>query len=366
MKKSLLFLFTLLICFSATQAQSIQKVVVEEHSGAWCGYCLDGARILDDILVAQNNAIGVTIHQGDAMAIPASASIRSFYSPAFPQATINREGAPISRGSWAGAVNTALTASPTVVVSIDSAGYDANTRLLKVKVKATFVTDATGQFRINVYLTENNVTGTGSGYDQVNYYNGTQGSPFYGLGNPVVGYVHNHVLRDAIEGAWGKATIIPGNVLAGEEYTYTFATILNAAWDLNEMHIVGLVNLHGGQLPSQRPTLNAEEVPMSFATGIFSGPQANGNTMEIFPNPVTERATVSFNLVEIGQVQIDIYNLAGQKVKTLLNDYVNTGMHSVYWNGDTQSGGPAANGMYLARMTTESGASVTKRLLLAH
>lgn len=366
MKKALLFVFSLLLVSTSTFGQSIQKVVVEEHSGAWCGYCPDGALILENILNSQQNAIGVTIHNGDGMVTPINSSITNFYSPAFPQATINRQGAPISRGSWAGAVNTALAETPIVTVSIDSAGFDFNTRLLKVKVKATFLTEASGQFRMNLYLTEDGVTGSGAAYDQVNYYNGTSGHALFGLGNPIVGYVHNHVLRVAVEGAWGKATIIPGNVSTGEEYTYTFSTILNAAWDINNMHIVGLVNLHGGQLVNQRPTLNGEEVPFSVATGIFNTPSAAGNKLEVYPNPMTDRGTISFDLLENGQVKIEVFNLAGQKIQTLLDDFANSGMHSVYWNGNAANGSQVANGMYMVKMTTESGASITKRLMVAH
>ena len=59
MKKNLLLAFTLLACMQFATAQTVQKVVIEEFTGAWCGYCPDGARILDDILTTQSNAIGV-------------------------------------------------------------------------------------------------------------------------------------------------------------------------------------------------------------------------------------------------------------------------------------------------------------------
>ena len=39
---------------------------------------------------------------------------------------------------------------------------------------------------VTVYLIEDDVTGSGYGYDQVNYYDSESESPFYGLGNPIV------------------------------------------------------------------------------------------------------------------------------------------------------------------------------------
>jgi hypothetical protein len=47
-----------------------KKVLIEEFTGAWCGYCVDGAYIVETIVAANSGkAIGVSIHQGDGMQI---------------------------------------------------------------------------------------------------------------------------------------------------------------------------------------------------------------------------------------------------------------------------------------------------------
>lgn len=366
MKKTLLSVFALLFAGSMAQAQSVQKVLIEEFTGAWCGYCPDGALILEDILANQPNAIAVSIHNSDAMQTGTGSLIENFYSPAFPQAVINRGGAPISRGSWANSVNTALQNQPIVAVSIDSAGYNFSTRVLTVKVKATFLQSHTGNMRINVFLTEDGVTGSGSGYNQVNYYNSQQGSPLYGLGNPILNYVHNHVFRTSGGSAWGSGAVIPTSVTAGEEFSRTYAITLGSNWDINNMRIIGWVGMFSGSNVNQRQILNAEEVPFSFATALNPGDMDAELGLTVSPNPISGRSSIGFNLPETGQVQLEVFGMNGQRIRVLADDITNSGMHTIYWDGTDATGAPLANGLYLLRLRTESGATATHRVMVAH
>lgn len=366
MKKTLLFAFAALFSCSLAQAQTVQKVLLEEFTGAWCGYCPDGALILEDILANQPNVIAVSHHNSDAMQTGTGSLIENFFSPAFPQAVFNRGGAPISRGSWSNAANTALQGQPVVAVSIDSAGYNFSTRQLTVKVKATFLQDYTGTMRINVFLTEDDVTGTGSGYDQVNYYNTTQGSPLYGLGNPIIGFVHNSVFRAAGGNAWGTGAVIPTTVSTGEEFSRTYVITLGNGWDINNMKIIGWVGMFSGSNVTQRQILNAEEVPFSFATALNPDHMDATLGLTVSPNPISGRSSIGFNLPETGAIQLEVFGMNGQKIRVLADDVTNSGMHTVYWDGTDASGAPLANGLYLLRLRTESGAATTHRVMVAH
>ena len=57
------------------------------------------------------------------------------------------------------------------------------------------------------------------------------------------------------------------------------------------------------------------------------------------PNPANPTTTISFTLPESGTVTVDIFNVAGQKVDTLVNDFMDSGRHSVVWNGSNFSTG---------------------------
>jgi len=50
------------------------------------------------------------------------------------------------------------------------------------------------------------------------------------------------------------------------------------------------------------------------------------------PNPFNPSTTISFSIPADGHVTVDIYNVAGQKVESLVNDFMNTGKHSVVWD----------------------------------
>ena len=58
-----------------------------------------------------------------------------------------------------------------------------------------------------------------------------------------------------------------------------------------------------------------------------------------YPNPANPTTTIGFTIPETGHVSIDVYNVAGQKVDTLVNDVINAGKHSVAWDAGEFSAG---------------------------
>jgi hypothetical protein len=57
------------------------------------------------------------------------------------------------------------------------------------------------------------------------------------------------------------------------------------------------------------------------------------------PNPFNPSTTISFTLAKAGKVTVDIFNVSGQKVNTLVNTTMNAGNHSVTWNASKNSAG---------------------------
>jgi flagellar hook assembly protein FlgD len=62
-------------------------------------------------------------------------------------------------------------------------------------------------------------------------------------------------------------------------------------------------------------------------------------------------------------VRIDIYNIKGQLVKTLVNELKEPGRYSVIWNGDDNQANKVASGIYFYRLITD-GYNSTKKMLL--
>jgi hypothetical protein len=83
-----------------------------------------------------------------------------------------------------------------------------------------------------------------------------------------------------------------------------------------------------------------------------------------YPNPFNPSTTISFALQGEGRVQLDIYNILGQKVKTLLDDELDSGIHNVRWDGTNDRGGVAASGIYFYRMKTRDFDRTKKMILM--
>jgi len=71
--------------------------------------------------------------------------------------------------------------------------------------------------------------------------------------------------------------------------------------------------------------------------------------MQNYPNPFNPSTTIKFALPEASRVTVEIYNLLGQKVSTLVSDQLTAGYHEVVWNGTTSAGQLVGSGIYFAR-----------------
>jgi S-formylglutathione hydrolase len=80
---------------------------------------------------------------------------------------------------------------------------------------------------------------------------------------------------------------------------------------------------------------------------------------ENYPNPFNPSTIISFDLSEGTYVKLEIYNVSGQMVKTLINSYKNRGSHQVIFNSETLS-----TGVYFYRLKTQDKIAIKKMLLI--
>ncbi|NOZ61693.1 MAG: T9SS type A sorting domain-containing protein, partial [Calditrichaeota bacterium] len=71
-----------------------------------------------------------------------------------------------------------------------------------------------------------------------------------------------------------------------------------------------------------------------------------------FPNPFNPTTEISFYLRKSSKVQIVIFNVLGEKIRTLFHGEKSTGWHRVSWDGKDESGNPAASGIYFYQLKT--------------
>ncbi len=91
--------------------------------------------------------------------------------------------------------------------------------------------------------------------------------------------------------------------------------------------------------------------------------QINSSLEQNYPNPFNPETKISFYLDKPGQVFIDIYDVKGRKVKSLVKDNFDRGSHSVVWKGKDEEGNDVASGMYLYRMRN-GGFSKSRKMIL--
>ena len=81
-----------------------------------------------------------------------------------------------------------------------------------------------------------------------------------------------------------------------------------------------------------------------------------------FPNPFNASTQITYRLATPGPVRLEIYNVLGQPVRTLVNQFQPAGFYQVRWDARDQRGAAVAAGVYLTRLRHPDGAQ-TRRLL---
>lgn len=101
---------------------------------------------------------------------------------------------------------------------------------------------------------------------------------------------------------------------------------------------------------------NMETIAEEFA-GI------NGSSMLVYPNPFSQSATILFNVPERAKVSLQIYNLNGQMIKSLVSEDKQMGTYSATWDGTGNSGIKVRPGVYLCVMFLNDSRTDTKQLI---
>ena len=82
-----------------------------------------------------------------------------------------------------------------------------------------------------------------------------------------------------------------------------------------------------------------------------------------FPNPFNIHTAINYTLNSPGHVRLDIYDMLGRKVRTLVDEFNNVGPHQVIWNGINSNGETVSTGIYFYRLSGDDFAE-TKRMTL--
>jgi hypothetical protein len=93
-------------------------------------------------------------------------------------------------------------------------------------------------------------------------------------------------------------------------------------------------------------------------------PESNKPTLECYPNPFNGNITIGFTLPSGSSIQLNIYNIAGQKVCDLMSGNLSAGNHAIVWNGIDAWGRHVSSGIYFARLQSGTLLSSIKMLYI--
>ena len=288
-----------------------KRVLFEEATGTWCGFCPRGALAMEHMQTNYpDQFVGVAVHAGDPMQITEYDALGNLIG-GYPNAVIDRAitNASVSVNAFESYLDTRLAAVAPADIMINNTLDGSN---LNIDVTSTFYANfSEADYRLLVIITEDGVTGTGSGYNQVNYYAGGGLGPMGGYENlpdpvPAADMVYDHVGRAIITGFDGLDGSIPTEIVADEAMTYSFTyDVPDEFVDANCHIVAAIIDNNTGRV------INVNSV--AFA------PNSNKELedvvgLKVFPNPTVSDINVTFDAS--GDYQVFLTNLSGKVVAT--------------------------------------------------
>ncbi|MEO0779402.1 MAG: PKD domain-containing protein [Bacteroidota bacterium] len=254
----------------------LRRMVAEEATGTWCPWCPRGDVFMNQMAEDHpNEFVGIAVHNNDPMDIgnydANLGSIPGFSG--YPSVVINRTDV-IDPSDLPAALSTANGLLTPINVE-GAAHFDSDTREMIIKADVEAFTEMRDAgLRISAVITEDGVTGTGSGYAQANNYAGGGQGPMGGfdtLPNPVPAnlMVYNHVAREIVNGWEGEPFIT--NLAFGEVASGTLNYTVPAGINEREMHVMVLVTD-----PNTSEVYNAAQLSPTGIYPLFSIAEARG------------------------------------------------------------------------------------------
>lgn len=337
-----------------------KKILAEEGTGTWCGWCPRGHVYMDSVAhsATYNKSFSLTaVHNGDPMTVSTYDSKIGSLVSGYPSLVIDRREV-IDPSELIGVYDEQKDNFGFAEITMTDIPVSGLNYSVKVSVKPAM--DLNGTYRLALVLTEDDVHGTGNGWDQANYYSfQVNNLPLVGAGLnwqtepshvPAAKMYYNHVARAIYPNPDGAVGSLPATMTAGSTYDYTFNVSTKYGWnrDNNKMHaIVMLIRGSDGHVIN---TQNAD-VPLGL-----SDVNAGIDEFRVFPNPANDIAFVNFSLAEKANVKVMITDAIGRVVAPVSSQAMGSGAHKIQVDLST-----IPTGVYNVTLQTEKG-NISHRL----
>lgn len=212
-----------------------RKVVVEDYTGTWCGFCPAVALAIDTVKAATNHISVVAIHEtGSTLPDPMHFDDVEILKDEFgigglPQARLNRTQKWLDPYKKEDVL--AMAGNETnLSIAIDSKMTGSN---LTIDTKVMYANGSEAGDKLVVYLVESGII-----YAQTNYFNNTSGHPLEGHGNPIPDFVHNDALRNSLSDIFGDAI---ANTSAYTEYKKQYSIEIPSEYNVDNLSVIVMV-----------------------------------------------------------------------------------------------------------------------------
>jgi hypothetical protein len=134
-------------------------------------------------------------------------------------------------------------------------------------------------------------------------------------------------------------------VILGGKYYYYVTTVFNQ-WESNPSDTVNAV------VDAIISVVKDDKLPSTY------------RLKQNFPNPFNPQTEIGYDLPERSNVTLEVYNMLGQKIKTLVNEPQSAGYYHMNWDGRTDMGNLVGSGVYFYRIQANNFSKVRKMILV--
>jgi len=296
-----------------------RRVVGEEGTGTWCGWCPRGAVFMEQMHQAHPDLfIPIAIHNGSSDPMTNNEyndPFAVFFNyPGSPCVSMDRKMIIDPRNlDSVFQVLQQVVAPVTVTVQ---ASIDPLSHTMFIEGNITTYTDRTNaKHNLVLVVAESDVRGTGNGYRQTNYYSGGgEGlmGGFENLGNPVPASQmrYDFVGRQLLHGFRGLPGVVPATFHENDAFGFNATYVFPATYDMDQLYVVAMVvdSISG-------VVLNAAKSEAVVTTAVKEDiPELA--SLKIYPNPANGAAWVDMELTEKATVTMELVNHLGQTVRS--------------------------------------------------
>ncbi|MCP4581083.1 MAG: T9SS type A sorting domain-containing protein [candidate division Zixibacteria bacterium] len=320
-----------------------EMVLLEIGTGTWCTYCPGAAMGAEDMVDFGHDVAVVEYHNGDPFANVYSNARNTYYGiSGFPTAVFDGVEKVVGGSHDQSMYSTYLpiyeerkpiNSAFTIDIHGENEGNNYDLTVLVNKMANI----AWENMVLHVALTESDISYNWQGQNHLDW-----------------------VERLMVPDQYGTTIEFSSSDNLAIDLSFTF----NTAWEYENCEITAFIqNLDDQEILQGTKVMLPDLTPTAIDDETASLPLTTrlGNN---YPNPFNPTTTLNFSLKQAGGITLEIYNVMGQKINTLVDGQLDAGHHSVVWDGKNDAGVNVSSGVYFYKLTTDDYSSSRQMTLI--